>query len=246
MNRWKASGIHLTISFVIACTVTLLICFILYPGFYFYLSGGFKLLFLIVGVDVFIGPLLTLIVYKKGKKNLIFDLSVIVLLQMVALVYGVHTMWVARPVYNVFEVDRFVVVTPVSINGESLAKAKPEYQKLPWNGPKLVGAEKPTNPDEQYKMVISGLSGADIETYPQYYVPFESQKAQVAKKAKPLSELRGKTPETAKLIDDFLRSQKGKEEDYRYLPMKGFSPDFMVMVVTLDGTPVTGLAIDPW
>ncbi|MCL2309353.1 MAG: hypothetical protein FWC42_03620 [Proteobacteria bacterium] len=246
MNRWKAVGIHLAISFAIACAVTLFIRFVLYPGFYFYLSGGFKLLLLIVGVDVFIGPLLTLIVYKKGKKSLVFDLSVIALLQIAALAYGAHTMWVARPVYNVFVMDRFAVVTPVAIEKENLEKAKPEYQKLPWYGPKLVAAERPTDPGEQYKMVLSGMAGADIETYPQYYVPFESKKDRVAAKSKPLSELRGKTSEASPLIDDFLRRQKGKEEDYRYLPMKGFSPDFIVMVVKSDGTPITGLAIDPW
>jgi hypothetical protein len=246
MNRWKAAGIHLTISFVIACVVILLIRFILYPGFYFYLSGGLKLLLLIVAVDVLIGPLLTLVVYKKGKKSLVFDLSVIALLQVAALAYGAHTMWAARPVYNVFAVDRFSVVTPVAIEKENLEKAKPEYQKLPWTGPKLVAAEQPTDPEEQFKIALSGFAGADIETYPQYYVPFESKKAQVTEKSKPLADLRGKTPEATKLINDFLLCQKGKEEDYRYLPMKGFSPDFMVMVVKSDGTPVTGLAIDPW
>jgi hypothetical protein len=246
MTRWKASGIHLTISFIIACTVMLLIRFILYPGFYFYLSGGLKLLLLIVVVDVIVGPLLTLVVYKQGKKSLVFDLSVIAFLQIAALAYGAHTMWVARPVYNVFVADRFSVVTPATIEKEGLEKAKPEYQKLSWTGPQLVAAERPTDPDEQYKMILSGFAGADIETYPQYYVSFDSKKAQVVEKSKPLSELRGKIPEASKLIDKFLNSQKGKEEDYRYLPMKGFSPDSMSMIVTKDGTPVTALAIDPW
>jgi hypothetical protein len=246
MNRWKAAGIHLTISFIVACIVTLFIRFVLYPDFYFQLSGGLTLLLLIIGVDVIIGPLLTLIVYKKDKKTLKFDLTVIVMLQLVALVYGGHAAWVARPVYNVFAVDRFVVVTPVDLEKERLEKAKTEYQKLSYLGPRLVGTQMPTDPDEQLSLVFSAMAGADIDLYPQYYVPFESKKTQVAEKSQPLADLRGKTPDATKLIDDFLRSQKGKEEDYRYLPMKGFSPNFMVMVVKSDGTPVTGLAIDPW
>ena len=42
-------------------------------------------------IDVILGPLLTLLVYKQGKKTLLFDLTVIVLLQISALGYGLWT-----------------------------------------------------------------------------------------------------------------------------------------------------------
>jgi hypothetical protein len=246
MNRWTAAGFHLSISFVVACAVMLCIRFLLYPDFYFYISGGIKLLLLIVAVDVVIGPLLTLIVYRKGKKTLKFDLAIIVMLQLAALVYGTHAAWVARPAYNVFVMDRFVVVSSVDLEKERLKKAKAEYRSLPYFGPRLVGAQVPTAPDEQFSLAFSAMAGSDIEVYPQYYAPFESIKDKVVERSKPLSDLREKTPEASALIDSFLRRQKGREESYRYLPIKGFSPDSMSMIVTADGTPVTALAIDPW
>jgi len=51
-----------------------------YPPPLFQLLGGFELLLLIVAVDIALGPLLTLVVFKSGKKRLKFDLSVIALL----------------------------------------------------------------------------------------------------------------------------------------------------------------------
>ncbi|MDR2174283.1 MAG: hypothetical protein LBE32_08850 [Burkholderiales bacterium] len=246
MSRLQAAGTHLLISFAIACSVVFLIKLVLYPDYYFQLSGGFGLLLLIIGVDVTVGPLLTLIVYKQEKKTLIFDLAVIAVLQVAALAYGVYAVWVSRPVYNVFVIDRFSVVAPVNIEKGNLEKAALEYKNFSWYGPRLVSAELPSKAEEQLQITFSALLGADIETYPQYYVPFESKKVQVAEKSKPLSDLRGKTPKASKLIDGFLRRQKGREEDYRYLPIKGFSPDSMSMIVTTDGTPVTALAIDPW
>ena len=49
-------------------------------------------LFLVVGIDVVLGPLLTLIVFHPKKKSLIWDLAVIVAVQLGALGYGVWVM----------------------------------------------------------------------------------------------------------------------------------------------------------
>ena len=46
------------------------------------------LILLMIGVDVVIGPLLTLIVFDPKKKHLKFDLVVIAALQLAALAYG--------------------------------------------------------------------------------------------------------------------------------------------------------------
>ena len=57
LNRWKASAIHLTGSALIAATVIALMLALWYPGAYFNAMGGKKLLMIVVGVDVVIGPL---------------------------------------------------------------------------------------------------------------------------------------------------------------------------------------------
>ena len=110
LNRWKASALHLAISAVIATTVVALMLALWYPQHYFAAMGGATLVLLLIGIDVVVGPLFTLIVYDPKKKNLRFDLAVIAALQLAALAYGCSIMFNARPVYSVFVVDRFEVV----------------------------------------------------------------------------------------------------------------------------------------
>ena len=67
------------------------------------MSGVIEPFKLLVLVDVIVGPLLTFIVFKKGKKSLKFDLGFIALLQIAALIYGSYTVYNGRPstvVYN--------------------------------------------------------------------------------------------------------------------------------------------------
>ena len=101
--------------------------------------GGATLILLLIGVDVVIGPLITLIIFDPKKKSLRFDLAVIAVLQLGALLYGCSVMFNARPVYNVFVVDRFEVVAANAIDEESREKAAPEFRSLPLTGPKVVG-----------------------------------------------------------------------------------------------------------
>jgi hypothetical protein len=110
LNRWQASAIHLGISAAIGIGVVVLMLALWYPQHYFAAMGGDTLIMLLIGVDVVIGPLITLIIFDPKKKNLRFDLAVIALLQSAALVYGCSIMFKARPVYNVFVVDRFEVI----------------------------------------------------------------------------------------------------------------------------------------
>ncbi|HEV8692756.1 MAG TPA: hypothetical protein VGQ93_01000, partial [Lysobacter sp.] len=97
MTRWKASAIHLYLSILVLCTIAAILVWRWYPPGLFHMAQADKLLMLIGGVDVVLGPLLTLIVYKQGKKSLKFDLTVIALMQVGALAFGLHTAWQSRP-----------------------------------------------------------------------------------------------------------------------------------------------------
>ena len=105
-NRWQAAGAHLTLSAVIGATVLAAMLFVWYPEPFFDAVGGSRLILLLVGVDVVLGPLLTLVVYNPRKPRLRLDLSIIAVLQSAALIYGVHVMFAARPVYVVLRWTR--------------------------------------------------------------------------------------------------------------------------------------------
>jgi len=70
-------------------------------------------------VDVILGPLITLTVFNRSKprSELVRDLTVVGLIQLAALGYGLWTVFVARPVHLVFEYDRFRVCMPSSARG---------------------------------------------------------------------------------------------------------------------------------
>ena len=139
-NRLRASVIHLAISLAIASLAALLVFGWWYPHPYRERSGGRELFILVVAVDVVLGPLITLVIFNaaKTRRHLLMDFSVIGLLQVAALAYGLWTVFVARPVHLVFEYNRMAVVHAVDIEPSLLSQAPPDLQTLPWRGPTLL------------------------------------------------------------------------------------------------------------
>ena len=66
---------------------------------------------------------MTFIVFKSGKKSLKFDLAVIVIIQIAALVYGVVTLLAGRPVYVAALGHRFDLIQASEVRDEQLARA---------------------------------------------------------------------------------------------------------------------------
>src|SRR5512143_2669786 len=189
MSRWKASGLHFGISVAIAVALLSLMLALWYPPPYFALMGGAMLVFLIAGCDVVLGPLITLIIFRSGKKGLALDLAIIGLVQATALAYGLYTMFEARPAFTVFAIDRFEIVAANDIDPEELAKAtRPEFRSLSWTGPRLVGATLSTDPDERMRMTMAAMAGGqDIKGYPRLYIDYDAVAPDAARRAKPLS-----------------------------------------------------------
>ncbi|MEO6565845.1 MAG: pilus assembly protein, partial [Casimicrobiaceae bacterium] len=76
-TRWQASGLHLVLSVLIAATLVVLVLALWYPAPYFAAMGGATLLRLLIGVDVILGPLITLIIFDTRKPRLKWDLAAV-------------------------------------------------------------------------------------------------------------------------------------------------------------------------
>ncbi len=74
-----------------------------------------------------------------------------------ALVYGLHTVFVVRPVAMVFEVDRLRLVTASDVPAEDLLLARPPYDRLSWTGPSLLGARAPVPGPEHTDALFKAL-----------------------------------------------------------------------------------------
>jgi hypothetical protein len=110
MSRQRAAGIHFLISVIIFAAVIVPLLMMWYPPPLFFADGGWTVIQIAGCVDVVIGPLLTLIVFNPGKKNLKLDLAVIALLQFAALAWGVHLMVQERPLFLAYAEGRFGTV----------------------------------------------------------------------------------------------------------------------------------------
>jgi hypothetical protein len=221
LSRWQAAGLHFLICLAIAAVTVTVMLMVWYPRPLFEAAGGNDLLFILVGVDVVLGPLLTLVVFKAGKRGMKFDLWVIGLVQVAALAYGVHIVYLARPAYVVFIKDRFELATAVELDPAELAAAKyPQYRSVPWTGPLLVAGIIPTDPAEQKKLIDLSLAGQDLQHFPRYWEPYEQHAKDVLAKADTIARLRTTDPDTAKEVDAFLASSGTREEDVRSLLLR--------------------------
>ncbi len=67
MTKRRAFAIHLTASVTIFLIFLGIMFFVWYPAPYFEIDGGWRVLRILAGVDVVLGPLLTLIVFEPGS-----------------------------------------------------------------------------------------------------------------------------------------------------------------------------------
>lgn len=124
-DRIIAASIHLSISLLLAGLILVLLFVIWFPSPLMSL-GAVQGVQLILLVDLAIGPFLTLIIFKKGKPSLVFDMSVIVILQLSALLYGVSAIYGQTPAYLVmtheglYVVSRYEVKNFISPKGLSI------------------------------------------------------------------------------------------------------------------------------
>lgn len=247
MSRWKAAAIHLSISAAIGLIAAALIFGVWYPPPYGTAAGATELVLLLLGVDVVLGPLLTLIVFKAGKKSLRFDLGVIALLQACAFLYGMSVVTRARPAFIVAAVDRFVLVSANELDPADLAQgSRPEFRSLPWTGPTVVGAALPTSGPERSDLLFSGMAGKDVEKFPKYYVPYGDAATAMLKAARPLDALRNKHPEANPVLDAWLHRHRRDARNIVWLPLASRRTSLTVLLDRADGSVLDALPLDPW
>lgn len=249
MSRWKASSLHLAISVGIAAAVLALMLLVWYPHPIFAAVGGQQVLLILLAVDVTLGPFITLLIFnaKKSRRALTFDLSVIAVLQVSALIYGMSVVFQARPVYVVFSKDSFDLVSAHMLTREDLAKARyPDYKSLPLAGPVYVYSEMPTDVNERNELVMSALSGKDLPLFPQYYKPYAEHMAAAGRAAKPLAELKRLNPDRVGEIDDAIRTSERNEIDIGFLPLRAKHRHLAVLVGKSDGKVLTIAKLNPW
>jgi hypothetical protein len=246
MNRFSASLTHFGISLAIAGLVYVAVRYFWYPGPLFEIAGGLELLLVIICVDVTLGPLITLIIFKPGKWGLKFDLAVIGILQVAALAYGLYSIAESRPVFMTFVKDRFDLVRAGELTDQDLERAAPGFGSLSWFGYRMAGARVPKDPKEQLALLDSAIIlGRDIQYHPRYYVPYPEVAAEAARKAAPLDRLRKLNPDRQGEIDALVSARR-PEQSLGFLPVRAGKRDMSAVVDVKSGAIVALLPHRPW
>jgi hypothetical protein len=247
-EKFIASSVHLSVTLLLAGCAAALIFWVWFPDPLQTMLGGWKLFGLVVGCDITLGPLISLVIYnsKKSRRELITDYSIVGFVQVAALVYGVWVVSNSRPAFIVFCKDRLEVITAKEIDDTDLKAGKEGYTSRPKWGPKLIATAVPDSGEEHNKAVFDAIAGKDLPVLPRYYVTYESQLDDIKAHAQSLSDLTKRHSDAAALLPDAERKLKTPAEQLRWLPVKHKSGFWTALLDAQTWQPVGYLPIDPY
>ncbi|MFT3930151.1 MAG: TfpX/TfpZ family type IV pilin accessory protein [Spongiibacteraceae bacterium] len=246
-ERFVAAGLHLLATAAVAAIVGLLIFAVWFPGPLAEMAGGRKLFFLVVSIDIALGPLISLAIFnsKKSRGKLIFDYAVVSALQLTALIYGASMISISRPLFIVFTVDRLEVVASLEIEEKDLAAATiPEFRKRHLFGPKLAAVEFPHDAEANNQLMFSAVNGKDIQMFPKYYQPYETATADALKRSITLRDLNQKNPTAAKKVVEAMQEEHLEEATTRILPVHSRFGFWTALIDSSNAKPIKYLPID--
>jgi len=225
--RGKFFLVHLLGSTLLLSAVLLA----LYLGWYawpaWYLEGAELVVGLMVLVDLGLGPVATLVVADPGKarRKLQLDMALIILVQLCALAYGTHTLWVGRPLYYVFSASQVEVVAAADIEERDADAARQRDNPLAprWcSTARWVWARMPDEPQEFGRLLMERLLvGQDVIHMPQYFRPLPEAAETMGQFYVPLRSLLGSSDMTEAQLEQRLVAIGRPEAAVGVLPLAG-------------------------
>ena len=224
-----ATVIHFSVSVAVAALLAAFIFLVWYPRPHADLSGGKELFLLVLGIDIICGPLLTGFVFnpKKSKKELMLDIGFVVLIQISALGYGVYSVWHARPLFLVMEVDRFRVIAAPDledVNAQRALIALPKEMAPKFlRGPLIVGIRSPKDAEERKLVLFESVQGGrDYAQRPEFYISYNAVTAEKTfLLAKPIAVYVAKYGDKSAVVDAIATREKVITQQLKFLPVVG-------------------------
>ena len=222
ISKIQAFLIHLCISAIIFIICLMLILFFWYPEQFFLYDGGWQGVRIIVMVDMVLGPLLTLLLYKPGKRGLVIDMTFIVVAQTMALTWGIWQVYSARPVLLVFDDGQFY-----SLTSEQVARANPPGNDFADRSTRIAMSylQLPGDAKEQAALGLRAYThGQSRYMLGQYYVPLDAERrAKVFNQALDSELIQRKSalvPEAHDNWERFVEQHKDDLGDYVFFPLQ--------------------------
>lgn len=239
LNRYQAFGLHFLGSAAVITCIFCFIKFVWYPHQLFEVANGLELLKILILVDLVLGPLIMLVIFNPKKKSLKFDVTTVLICQLLFLGYGVWSLYTVRPVYLAFVEKQFVLVKANEIEDSDIAKVTVEkFKQLPQLGPQFVGTQLPDSQQKREEILFAGLGNMGIENLPQYYVDYAHIKGQVLAASKELSQQN--LDDTSKIQLESIRQDFEKQgKKVLFCPLKTRSNKLFVVIDASNGDALT-------
>lgn len=225
--RLKAFGLHLLGS----ATALTLVLGTLYLGWYhwpgWYLSDVKNVVFVLMGVDLALGPLLTLVIAspRKPRRELVRDISIIVAVQLLALGYGSEQLWAGRPLYYAFSETVLQAVQAYDLNADEVALAEKQNSPLRphwYSLPRWIWAPLPQNQVEREKIVKSAIMGDDdVISMPRYFQPWQAGLSALRTQLKPVDKVAYFAPPERRRLKERMQAAGLPVDQANSIPFTG-------------------------
>lgn len=233
--RLKAFGLHLLSS----ATVLTIVLVTLYFGWYkwpgWYTTDVPKVVMVMIGLDVVLGPLLTFIIANslKPRRELVRDIAIIATVQLCALIYGTVSLWSGRPLYYAFSENVLQLVQAYDINADEAAlaeKQNPAFSPHWYSLPRWIWAPLPTDAAERGKIVGAALSGGDdVIAMPRYFKPWDQGVPALRAQLKKIDDVPYFSPKEKKVLKERVHAAGFATDQLNAMPLSGRGPPLLAI-----------------
>lgn len=245
--RLKATALHLLVSLVIVLLAAAVVFLVWFPQGLADLLRGAGLFWLLITCDAILGPVLSFVICSpaKSRRMLVFDYAVIATIQLSALAYGLSVVAASRPVYAVFSVDRFDLVSAFEVETQD-GRDLQALQTFPvsWFGPRLVALKLPEDTAGRNEALSLELSGGELQSHPRFLVSYSAE--QVLAKAQPLDVLMSTQPQLRPGVSIALQSAALEPGAAVWLPARSRFGFHTALLRRSDASIIAFLPGDPY
>lgn len=231
----KAAGLHLALGVAIGALVLGPMLWLWYPRALLSLVGNARLALALAILAALLGPLAAV----RSSRRRAIAIAQLIVLAGCALALALH-----RPVYLVFNVDRFDLVLAKDLDPRDLAKAGPAYARRPLEGPRTVAVLPPADPAAVQRILDQALDGGkDLQMYPEYYVSYEGRARAALARASRVDAILGRD---GGALLRWLAARDREPGSVRFLPLRAGKRDGTVLLDAASGMPLGIVPVDPW
>ena len=137
------------------------------------------------------------------------DISLIVVIQLLALCYGIWNVWQIRPLYLVQEADRFNIISRASIDTQMLDALPAELKSQLFEKPIKVSLIEISTSEREKLISEMKTGGKDISERPSFYTTYDGAKA--FQNAHPLRNLLRTQPDQKTAVTDLVAATASKD-----------------------------------